>query len=133
MLPLIAASGYLTIAGADPVSVIVGVAAEDGHNTSAGAANVLYVPTLQGVVFEGAVHHASSASLAAIAQTDLFAQWGLAKSSTAHVWYIDKKESSAAKKQIRVVGFKDPVGTANGKVYFVFNQVASAAAMTVWG
>lgn len=125
---LINASGYLQQAAADPVANIVGVAVEDGHNdSSAGSSNIKYVPAIPGIVFKGVVHH-STASSAVNAATDRFTRYGLARSSTANVWYIDKSESSSAKKTVTIVDFEDDASTTNGTVYFVFNVINTATA-----
>jgi hypothetical protein len=124
---LINSSGYLAQASADPVANIVGVAIEDGHNdSSAGTSDIKYTPAIPGMIFKGVVHNASSASLAVIAATDRFTRYGLARSSTANVWYIDKTESSSAKKTVTIVDFDEAVSTTNGTVYFVFNTINTA-------
>ena len=129
--PVIDASGYVTISGADPVTKILGIAIDAGQNqSSAGTVDATFVPALPGMVFEGALYHSSAAS-AVIAATDRFAQYGLVKSSTNEIWAIDKTESSAAKKCVTIVGFKDALSTANGTVYFTFNQRPRAHALSV--
>lgn len=109
---LIPASGYIGEAGADPTTVL-GVALEDGHNGSAGDYNIGYCPALPGQIFEGIIGLASD-----IAQTDLFTKYGVALDAGSGVWYVDTAETSNV--VVCIVGFKDPVGTTNGRVYFVF-------------
>lgn len=111
-----AVNGYVAEGAADPAAgVIIGVALEAGKNTSAGVGTTHYVPALPGVIFEGQVYHGTAAS-AVIATADRFKQYGIAKSGAN--WVIDKSETTH--KDVRIVGFKDPVGTLNGVVYFVF-------------
>jgi len=109
---LVPSAGYLSEAGADPTNIL-GVALEDGNNGAAGANEIGYCPALPGQVFEGVIGAAS-----AIAQTDLFTKYGLAQDGGTGVWYIDTSETTTV--SVVIIGFKDPVGTTNGKVYFVF-------------
>lgn len=126
---LINSGGYLKKASADPVANIVGIAAEDGNNTSAGTA-ISFYPAMQGVIFEGVVYHSSAAS-AVNKVTDTFVDYGLARSSTANVWMVDKTESSTVKKTVKIVGHKDALSTTNGTVYFIFNKVLAAHSLAV--
>lgn len=111
---LVPAAGYLSEAGADPTAIL-GIALEPGNNdVAAGTSKIGYCPALPGMIFVGAI-----AAAAAIAQADLFAEYGVVQDGGTGVWCVDKAE--AVNTRVTIIGFKDPVGTVNGKVYFVFN------------
>ena len=110
-------AGYLVANGTGSAGTILGVAMEDGHNTSRGLYTMPYVPALPHILFEGQVHHATSASAAKIQQSDMGSSFGLALTSAGKS-YINKADISAP--QITIVDFIDPVGTTNGRVKFLF-------------
>jgi hypothetical protein len=120
--PLIVAStaGQVEEAATEPVDNIYGIANEDASGTT--AADVAFVPALPGIIFEGNI--GTSTSAGAIAASDLNALYPLQLSSGD--WFVDKTDNTNP--CVRVVGFRDKVGTVNGRVYFVFIQDATAFA-----
>lgn len=90
--PLAWNGGYLEEAGADPAA-IVGIAAEDGHNsTNAGDDTITYVP-LAGNVFEANL--AQAAANTTSAATNLGTAYGIVKrtTGTAH-WVVDSSDTT---------------------------------------
>ncbi len=123
--PMKATSGYLlentTTDGTD-TDTYVGFAEEDGHNAAADDAKVHRVLLADGgQVFEGTLATAAggtaNAPLAvALAQTDLWAKYALAKQTSSNLWYLD--QNNTTQKKVLIVGFRDAVGTSNARVYF---------------
>ena len=118
---LINNAGNLQEAGVDPVDII-GVSAEAGHNAAAAAKSVRYHPALPHVVFEGSIDDSNAIGTGAIAATDLHAAYGLTLNTG--VWYVDKFKTGAQARVV-IVGFKDPLTTVNGRVYFIFKKLAT--------
>jgi len=112
-------SGYVGEAGTDP-RAILGFTTEAGHNAAAdGTENIRFVPALPHVVFEGTLDKASTLGTYLLLATDRFAEYGLTRDA-AGIWYIDKdKVTGGTNTVVRVVGFKDPVGTNLARVYFI--------------
>lgn len=107
-------------AATEPVDNILGIA----NDPATGTTNTVreFVPALPGVVFEGNI--GTSVTAGAIAADDLYSIYPLQLSGTA--WFIDKTDNTNP--CVRIVGFKDPVGTVNGRVYFVFLSDTTAYA-----
>jgi hypothetical protein len=124
---LIASSGYAAVAAADPsAGTLIGLALNDGHNTTAGAYKVGFVPLLPGLIFEGQLQNA--AGTATIAQaTHMFAEFGI--NVTSNKWWVDTDETTH--KDVIIVGFKDAIGTLNGVVYFMFKPLATVYATAI--
>lgn len=115
---LVASSGYVAEAGADPVDIL-GVAQEPSHNdAAAGTHDVGYTPALSHVIFEGNIDTSAAVGTGAIAATDRYAEYGVFQDPTTFHWYVDKNEAVNVK--VIVLGFRDPVGTVQGRVYFKF-------------
>jgi hypothetical protein len=100
------------IAGTEPVGSIVGIANEDASGVE--GTEIDYIPAMDGIIFEGNI--GTSVSAGAIAETDMFQKYPLQLSGSD--WFIDKTDNTNP--SVMVVGFKDPVGTVNGRVYFRF-------------
>ena len=117
--PVVASSGFLQEAAADPRS-IVGIANNVGQNgTAAGDKDTQYVPAIEGVVFEGSVDN-TAAGTGVIAATDMFSEFGITEDGS-NIWYIDKDKTTGGNDTVaRIVGFKDPVAEVMGRVYFIF-------------
>jgi len=107
-----AASGEVEQAGTEPVNEILGIAAGDASGTA--GTDVAYIPADPSIVFEGNI--GTSVSAGAIAATDQFQKYPLQLSGTS--WFIDKTDTTNP--CVKIVGFKDAVGTTNGRVYFKF-------------
>lgn len=114
---IVASSGYgvATTAGDNEptLATILGVSAEAAHNTSAGLYNITYTPALPNVVFEGQLYIAAGTG---ITQAMVGGAYELNVSS--NKWYIDGDNTTD--ERVRVIGLKDPIGTVDGVVYFVF-------------
>ncbi len=107
------ATGEIQEAGNEPVADIIGIAVADASTTT--GTDTLYVPAdVSGVVFEANI--GTSISAGDIAATDLFEDYPLTLTGTE--WFVDKTDNTNP--SVRVTGFKDAIGTTNGRVYFVF-------------
>jgi len=112
--PLIVSNtaGQIEEAATEPVNNILGIANEPASGVPGG--DIEYVPAIPGVIFEGNI--GTSISAGAIAAADLYALYPLQLATGD--WFVDKTDNTNP--CVRVVGFKDPVGTVNGRVYFMF-------------
>lgn len=108
--PVTASGGYLVEDTTDPDN-IVGVAIDPATGTTGTQRAV--APWIPSVLFEATLDN-SGASPLTLAQTDLYAQYGLAKDSTTGAYYVDQAETSAV--ACTIVEFLDPVGTSQGRV-----------------
>ena len=102
---------------ASTVGTIVGVAEEGGANAAVGA-SVRYTPALPHIVFEANIE-TTPATQRVLAQTDLFTAFALAVDADG-VWYLDASDAVTANRRCVVVGFRDDVGTAEGRAYVSF-------------
>lgn len=109
-------SNRLAEGGTNPID-IMGIAARAASAVT--ATMIPYYPALPGVVFEGSVDNASDLGNGAALASDFGAQYGLTRDSGG-TWYIDKAKT-LDDARVRILGFRDPVGTVQGRVYFVFN------------
>lgn len=117
---LIASAGNLVAAVNNPVVAIVGIAAEAGHNGPAGVRQIGFIPALPHIVFEATMEVAGAGGHILLA-TDLYAKYALKLNPTgiaAGSWFLDFGETTAA--CARIIGFRDPVGTTQGRVLFQF-------------
>ncbi len=129
--PLAAAAGKVAEI-TDPVAdteQIVGIALNDATGTTDDDA--LVVPALPGLVFEGVLANVAD-DLYALLAADVFKYAALRRDDTNDTWFLGANDSHAtnppAGAACKIVGLKDPVGTVNGRVYFVFvAQRANAA------
>lgn len=124
---LIASSGYLvedTTTDGTSTNKVAAIAEEDGHNASADDAKIHRVLQVGGgQVFEGTLATSSGGSgnaplAVALAQTDLWASYNLAKQTSSGLWYIDQADGGGSNVRVLIVGFRDAVGTSNARVYF---------------
>lgn len=116
--PLVNSSGSLAEAGANPTTVI-GVALAAATGTT--GAQVLYYPAIQdSYLFEISIDKASGqgGALAVLAQTNVYATYGITKDGTTGYWYLDV-DKSGGNQVVRVFGFptSTPAGTVNGRCY----------------
>jgi hypothetical protein len=121
---LVNSSGYLIAATSAAVSNVVGITLEDAHNnTSDGDTDIGFVPTHPNIIFKGQVGASVPTASPNIEDTDMWDTTGLVFDSTSGTWYLDKDEGTAGDKCCTIVGFIDPIGTENGMVKFVFNEI----------
>lgn len=118
---LIAVSGELELAGADPVD-IVGVAVHKNPPTNNPVETGQYLPAMANVEMIASVDTNAALGTGAIAATDLYAAYGITEDASG-VWYVDKAKTAAADVRVRIVKLLDPVGTVNGRVRIQFLQV----------
>lgn len=118
-------SGLLVPATGNPYTGIIGISAAAGSGNPANASPAVdplgllaFVKAVPGVIFEGTLDNSGAFGTGVIAQTDLYTKYIIALDSTSHDWYVDK--SSSSNPAVVVVGFKDPIGTVQGRVYFKF-------------
>lgn len=120
--PLVYASGKLTEAtDAADQAAMAGMAAHVASGVTDTA--VKYVPFIPGVVFEVTLMTGAEADFTLV-QTNIGLAYGIAK-AVSGAWFLDNADTTNP--EFRVVGFKDPVGTVNGRVYAV-----PLAAETIW-
>ena len=126
--PLVWSSGYLVEASGDP-TLIVGIAAEPGHNITQGSQMVSFYP-LSGNVFEANLAQAAADTTSAA--TNQGVAYGIVarSSGTAH-WVVDSADTSSTR--CRVLAFAAPsVATdVNARVLVTFFNAVDA--LTVAG
>lgn len=113
-------SGYLTpptspVDGSAVGKRLLGVALADASGTT--GADVIMVSPDNGTVFEGTLSDAT-AGTHTLAQADMHKIFPLTKGSTN--WYLDA--NAASNNGAQIIGFKDPIGTVDGRVYFVMTR-----------
>ncbi len=131
--PIKFSGGYLETISADEnygtnEGVIVGVSTEAGHNsTSSGDDDLLYTPAMPGVVFEITLEDESNNDHVLVA-TDMGIMYALQKDTTNDRWYLDENDKTTmGTGAMRIIGFKDAIGTTKARVYAIF--IAEA---TIW-
>jgi hypothetical protein len=76
--------------------------------------------------FNGIMGNSATAADAVLAQTQLYAIFGLTQDATTLFWYVDNNiTTTAGGACVQVVGFIDPIGTLNGRVEFRVTKAAS--------
>ena len=98
---------------------VVGIIGVCGHNASGVTSKPVKVVGTIGVVFCAELS-AVSTGLHTLAQADIGTEYGLDK-TTDGKWFIDY-DDLGAEQTVRIIGNKDPIGTVNGLVYFVFKN-----------
>lgn len=93
---------------------VVGIANAPASGTTNKEVPIL--PAFPGCVFEGNLDAGSGTTALAYAQ--MFLNYGITLDATTDHWYVDSSDTVDIR--VCVVGFKDPVGTVNGRVYFTF-------------
>jgi len=92
-LCVVAATGYLDECAADP-TLVLGIMTGDGQNAaSPGLKNQIVELAMPGVLFRGYVDGATETT-GVTAVTDLFKKYGVAKSATNGIWFVDKSETT---------------------------------------
>lgn len=120
---LVSSSGFLSEGGANPTGII-GVAAGAAHNVAVdGDQAVRYFPALPHLVFEASIDTSAALGTGAIAAADLFVEYGVTEDANG-LWYVDKNKT-AANARVRIVGFRDAIGTVQGRVYIIFTADAT--------
>lgn len=109
---------------------IVGIAAQDFNNTTSNTQDKFpVVPVPPGIVFEG-VLSGSTGTTHALAQSDVGTDHRLVRSDD-KAWYLAADDDASKNLRTRIVGLKDAIGTAEGKVYFIFQSTGTDAAAAV--
>jgi hypothetical protein len=106
------ASGYLTLCGADP-ALIMGIALEPAHNTTAGLYRIGVALALEITLFGVSVYHATAGNNL-IEATDLGLLCDIAMSA-AGKWVADKAVVTTTSR-LRILKFVDPLATVSGIV-----------------
>lgn len=109
-------SNRLAEGGTNPID-IMGIAARAASGVT--ATMIPYYPALPGVVFEGSVDDSNDLGNGVALAANFGGQYGLTKDSGG-IWYVDKFKTGDDAR-VRILGFRDPVATVQGRVYFVFN------------
>ena len=118
--PLIFNGQRLDEAGYEPTNNIMGIAMADASGVS--DTDVIYLPVSSDMIFEGNI--GTSVTAGDIAAGDMNALFPLALSGTD--WFVDKTDNNNP--CVRVVRFREAVGTTNGRVYFKFIEDSLAFA-----
>jgi hypothetical protein len=105
-------SGYLTICGTDP-ALIMGMALEPAHNTTAGLYQIGVALAIEIVLFGLSVYHATPANNK-IEATDMGILCDIAMSASSK-WVVDKATIGSTSR-VRVLKFIDPLGTIAGRL-----------------
>jgi hypothetical protein len=113
--PLILSSQQLVIATTAPTSGLVALAAADAP-TATGAAFPIYV-LHPGLIIEATLAGAASAATALAAATHFMLAVGLTLVTATGFWYADTSASTCC----TIVGFRDPVGTTDARVYIMLD------------
>lgn len=109
--PLIGSSGKLAEASANP-RTFLGFAADAASGTA--DTGVRYYPALPFTVYEGTLDKASGLGTRALAQSDVFAEYGLTRDASG-IWYVDiDKTTGGTNTMVLVVGLVDKVGAIQG-------------------
>lgn len=106
------ASGYLTVCGSDP-TVILGMALEPAHNTTAGLYTIGVALALEITLFGMSVRH-TTAGNAVIEAADMGKLYDILASSAGH-WTVDK-DASTTTSRVKVLKFVEALGTLYGLV-----------------
>ena len=110
---------------ADLTVGLVGFAADAAGGVQAAALG--YYPALGGVVFEGnlSTGGANPPTAHVLLVTDFFERFALQidTSQTPDVWYID--QGDVVNNSVTIIGFRDPPGTSDARVYFVVHADVS--------
>lgn len=129
--PLFASAGKVAEI-TDPVGdteTIVGIAMGDATGTTSDPTVVC--PALPGLVFEAVFANVAD-DLYETSLDDVFKLCALRRDDTNDSWFLGANDAHAtnpvAGAGCRIVGLKDPAGTVNGKVYFVFLDTRQNAA-----
>lgn len=112
--PVYLSSGYVTACGADP-STILGFAAADGSNTTAGAVETPVWIANEDTYFCANVYHTSAPS-AITAITEVGTSYGIVEVS--NKWHIDLSDTSNTRVQVKWLDERDTVGDTYGRVWF---------------
>ena len=116
---LVFSSGLVTepAYNANPTQ-IVGIAENAATGTT--NANCRVIPAIPGtVIFSGHISDDITGNYTTV-EANVGTCYGILQDATNLGWYIDAGTSTVADCRVRVVGFHDPVGTSNGRVYFTF-------------
>lgn len=148
---LVVASGLVqeagTVGAGSDTETIVGVAAAAGQNNTLANKLTQVEPALPGVVFEGLLGNTADDLYAlAAAFADIGSACAFSKDATNGGWFLNATTKTAtvpaagaagiaqlfnvANARARIVGYKDPIGTVNGRVYFVFLSTGTGNTVT---
>ena len=114
--PLILSTQQLVIATTTPTTGLVGVAAANAPAVQGAA--FPYYPLLPGLVLEVTLAGAASAATVLAAASHLQLLVGLTLVTATGFWYADTSVTSCA----TIIGFRDPVGTTDARVYIVIDS-----------
>ena len=109
---LILTSGRATVASADPAAgTLLGIAAQDGHNSTAGTDKVKYIPFYDGLLLEMTLYDGTADSYALVIG-DYGKKYGIAVS--ANKWYIDTNDTTNTR--VVIVKFISDKATKDARV-----------------
>lgn len=118
-------SGELEEGGANPTA-IVGVALAKHPPTNTPEGEGYHIPARENIEFIASVDDSAAIDTGAIAAGDLYTAYGITEDGSG-VWYIDKNKTAAADVRVRITGFKDAVGTVQGRVRVQFLPIVDLA------
>lgn len=111
--PIVVTSGYVVLA-ADPVTSVMGICVEDGHNTTAGTYNVRVIPVSQDVgVYANFLGNAAADNV--LAAADLYLSRDFEYDANMITtgeggWYV---EDGAASASVKIVSFNSDIAIPN--------------------
>lgn len=120
-------AGYLTACGADP-ALIMGIATEDAHNTTAGLYNIVVELAHPDTLFLANLDTQASEGAGTTAATDRGAMYGVKSlAASPYQWYVDKTETTNKRVVVWDIwtavqdGVPMAVGDTIGWVVFAFD------------
>lgn len=113
--------GYVTEIAGDTPTAILGMAAQDAHNTTAGAANVSVVLAAEGTIFSGNMLSTSLADRTSGA-TDIVRPAGISRDTTNSLTFVNGSVTGGSSARVWVHGFArgSAAGDVNARVLFEF-------------
>lgn len=122
---LIDVSGEIELAGANPVD-IVGIAVAKNPPSNTPQETGQYIPALPMIEMEANIDTSASLGTGVIAQTDLWAHYGVTEDPSGF-WYVDKNKAAATDVRVVITRLLDPIGEVQGRVRFQWLQVVNVA------
>lgn len=115
--PLKKSAGSVAIIAETDVTLILGIAADAASGTTGKGCNI--IPAMPGTIFEGEFSDLTD-GLNTPTQAIVWEDFGINLAGDGK-WFIDN-DQAGAEQVVTVVGFKDPVGTVNPIVFFIFKN-----------
>lgn len=144
--PLILASGLVTIAGTNPQTALIGIAAAKASGITDNP--VPFIPFLPNLIFEisidGAEGGGNAPGTGSLTQANVGTQYGITLDTASGNWYLDTSKTTVGTNTVMtLLGFQtQPTtttsysGVVNGRALVHFNSMVetggTATALTIW-